>query len=118
MRGARLSVMWNLVMADRDSSPVPSDPQYFLIREAQIEMWNREIARGLRLEVTQVLTRDSSVCLFYYFQQEIRAQCETLTQDLARLDGGNIAPEEWQRKQQQLEKLQQKHLSIYVARLD
>ena len=57
MRGARLSVMWNLVMADRDSSPVPSDPQYFLIREAQIEMWNREIARGLRLEVTQVFDK-------------------------------------------------------------
>lgn len=32
-------------------SPDPADPQYFMLRQAQINMWSREAARGLRIEV-------------------------------------------------------------------
>ena len=36
---------------DRTGSPDFSDPQYFLIRQTQMQMWDSEAARALQIEV-------------------------------------------------------------------
>ena len=53
--------------------------------------------------------------MYVFTQQQLSDELNQLAKELATR-GGNIPPDERQRKQQEMQRLKHKHLAIYVAR--